>query len=171
VRTMVRAESLRTTLRQARADMEATGRAAADSAAREHRTAKEQAAAAQAARRKSLAASLAAIPEADRLGLGEASLRTYLNRPETWGENRAGWQRKVVNLMPDNVGGRIEAVAVSDNGTALAIPTIRSRVDAELAKVPAPGTGDVVRAVAQRNNPHEANYGLHVWQIYQRLYP
>jgi hypothetical protein len=45
VRTMFRAESLRTTLRQARADMDAAGRTAADKAAQEHRTAKEQAAA------------------------------------------------------------------------------------------------------------------------------
>src|SRR5205085_5778660 len=115
--------------------------------------------------------SLAAIAEADRLGLGEDSLHTYLTRPDTWGDNRAGWQRKAVQAMPDNVGGRIEAVAVSDHGTALAIPVIRSRVDAELAKVPAPTIEDTVRTVAQRNNPHETDYGTHVWQTYQRLYP
>jgi hypothetical protein len=61
--------------------------------------------------------------------------------------------------MPDNVGGRIEAVATSDNGSALAIPTIRSRVDAELAKVPTPSTEDVVRTVAQpnRTNPRQGD--------------
>lgn len=28
-----------------------------------------------------------------------------------------------------------------------------------------------VKVVAQKNNPNEADYGLHVWQTYQRLYP
>jgi hypothetical protein len=73
--------------------------------------------------------------------------------------------------MPDQVGARIEAVAVSDGGQALAIPAIRSRVDAELAKAPTPSTEDIVKVVAQKNNPNEADYGLHVWQTYQRLYP
>jgi hypothetical protein len=46
--------------------------------------------------------------------------------------------RRAVAAMSDNVGGRMETVAVSDNGTALAIPTIRFMVDAERAKTPTP---------------------------------
>lgn len=169
VRTMFRAETLEGTLRQARAAVDAAGRAAVDRAAAERRTSREQATAAQAARHASLAASLSAIP--DRLGLDEGSLRAYVNKPKNWGEHRAGWQRRAVAAMPHDIGQRIEAVAVSDNGTALAIPTIRSRVDAELNSVPQPSTEDIVRTVAQQNNPHEADYGRHVWQTYLRLYP
>jgi hypothetical protein len=73
--------------------------------------------------------------------------------------------------MPDDVAARIEAVAVSDDGAGLAIPVIRRRVDAELARDPQPTLEDIVRTVGQMNNPNEANYGLHVWQTYQRLYP
>jgi hypothetical protein len=113
---------------------------------------------------------IAAIPEEDRLGLGAGSLKAYIDKPEKWGENRAAWQRKAVNLMPDNVGSRIESVAESSEGTALAIPVIKKRVDAELAKTPVPGLADLVKNVAQQNNPKEPSYGLHVWQTYDRLY-
>jgi hypothetical protein len=113
---------------------------------------------------------IAAIPESDRLGLGAGSLKAYINTPKNWGENRAAWQRKAVSLMPDNVGSRIESVAVSSNGTALAIPIIKTRVDAELAKKPVPSLENIVKTVAQQNNPNENNYGLHVWQNYDRLY-
>jgi hypothetical protein len=151
VKTMFRAVTLKGTLDKAHADM-----AAAQT---------------KAARQKALKASLAAIPDQDRLGLGEGSLKAYISAPGKWGENKAAWQRKAVASMSGDVGARIEAVAVSDGGQALAIPTIRSRVDAELAKAPTPGTEDIVKVVARQNNPHEADYGLHVWQIYQRLYP
>lgn len=171
VRTMFRAEALRAALGRVRKEAEVAGQAAADKAARENRSAKEQEASALAARRACLTASLAALSAADRLGLGEASLRAYAERPALWGENRAGWQRRAVAAMPDDVGRRIEAVAVSENGTALVIPTVRGRVIAQLATSPAPATETVVRAVAQQNNPHEPEYGLHVWQTYQRLYP
>jgi Peptidase M15 len=170
VRTMFRAEGLKNTLAKAHSDIEAAERAAREKAAVQNRTEKEQAAAARSARQSTLKAAIDAIAAADRLGLGEGSLRAYINTAANWGENRAAWQRKAVDNMPDNVGGRIETVAVSDHGTALAIPTIRSRVDAELAKVPVPSTEDIVRAVAQKNNPHEPDYGLHVWQTYRRLY-
>jgi hypothetical protein len=113
---------------------------------------------------------IAAIPEADRLGLGAGSLKAYIDKPEKWGENRVAWQRKAVNLMANDVGSRIEAVAESSNGTALAIPVIKARVDAELAKKPVPSLEDIVKTVAQKNNPNENNYGLHVWQTYDRLY-
>jgi hypothetical protein len=113
---------------------------------------------------------IAAIPEADRLGLGAGSLKAYINKPKNWGENRAGWQRKAVNLMPNDVGARIESVAESSNGTALAIPVIRARVDAELAKKPVPSLENIVKTVAQKNNPGEDNYGLNVWKTYDRLY-
>ncbi len=170
VKTMFRAVTLKGTLDKAHADMEAAGQAAAQKAIQENKTKKEQESAVMTARRDALKASLAAIPAQDRLGLGEGSLRAYITKPGNWGENRAGWQRKAVAGMPDQVGARIEAVAVSDGGQALAIPRIRSRVDAELAKAPTPSTEDIVKVVAQKNNPNEADYGLHVWQTYQRLY-
>jgi hypothetical protein len=151
VKTMFRAVTLKATLDKAHADVDAGQTAAA--------------------RQKALKAALAAIPAQDRLGLGEGSLKAYINKPGNWGENKAGWQRKAVASMSGTIGARIEAVAVSDGGAGLAIPTIRSRVDTELAKTPAPSTEDVVKVVAQQNNPHEADYGLHVWQTYQRLYP
>jgi hypothetical protein len=171
VKTMFRAVTLKGTLDKAHADMEAAGQAAAQKAIQENKTKKEQESAVMTARRDALKASLAAIPAQDRLGLGEGSLRAYITKPRNWGENKAGWQRKAVAGMPDQVGARIEAVAVSDSGQALAIPTIRSRVDAELAKAPVPSTENIVKVVAQKNNPNEADYGLHVWQTYQRLYP
>lgn len=124
-----------------------------------------------AAKKETLKEAVDAIPATDRLGLGEGSLKAYINKPGNWGENRAGWQRKAVAAMPDNVGTRIEAVAISDSGTALAIPVIKGRVDTELAKTPVPSTEDIVKTVAQQNNPHEKDYGLHVWENYQRLYP
>jgi hypothetical protein len=125
----------------------------------------------QAAKQKSVTDSIAAISAPDRLGLGEASLKAYINKPSNWGENRAGWQRKAVASMPNNVGTRIEAVSVMDAGTALAIPVIKSRVSTELAKTPVPTEEDIVKTVAQQNNPGEKDYGLHAWQTYQRLYP
>jgi hypothetical protein len=167
VRIMFRAVTLKGTLDQAHADMDA----AAQQAVQANKTKKQQEAAVMTARRDALKASLAAIPAQDRLGLGEDSLRAYVTKPGNWGENRAGWQRKAVAGMPGQVGARVEAVAVSDGGQALAIPTIRSRVDAQLAKVPTPSTENIVKVVAQKNNPNEADYGLHVWQTYHRLYP
>ena len=122
-------------------------------------------------KKKALTAAIDAISETDRLGLGEGSLKAYIKKPANWGENRAGWQRKAVAAMADNVGGRIEAVAISDSGTALAIPVVKSRVDIELAKNPVPSEEDIVKAVAQQNNPGETGYGGHVWENYQRLYP
>lgn len=112
-----------------------------------------------------------AIPVADRLGLGAGSLRTYIRRPATWGENRAAWQRLAVQQMPNNIGTRIEAVAVSNQGTALAIPVIRGRVNAQLALNPQPTEEQLVRAVGAQNNPGEANYGANIWATYQRLFP
>jgi hypothetical protein len=171
VRTMFRAEALRLALSRTRLAAEAAGQAAADKAAQENRSPKDQSTAARTARCRSLAASLTALPAFDRLGLRESSLRAYLTRESLWGEHRAGWQRRAVAALPDEVGRRIEAVAVSDKGTALALPTIRSRTEAHLTKTPTADTEAIVRAVAQRNNPHEPDYGLHVWQTYQRLYP
>jgi subtilisin family serine protease len=171
VRTMFRAVTLKASLDKARTDAGAAAQAAKQKAVQENKTEKEQASAAETARQHAVKASIDAIPAADRLGLGEGSLRAYINKPGNWGENRAGWQRKAVDNMPDKVGNRIEAVAVSDNGTALAIPTFHSRVDTELAKMLAASAENIVKSVAQKNNPHEANYGLHVWETYQRLYP
>ncbi|HSD82642.1 MAG TPA: DUF4157 domain-containing protein, partial [Anaerolineae bacterium] len=121
-----------------------------------------------AAKKKKLEEETAAIPESDRLGLGTGSVKAYIRNTKNWGENRAAWQRKAVNAMPDNVGTRIQQVAVSDNGTALAIPVVRSRVDAQLAKTPVPSEEEIVKTVAQQNNPNETNYGQHVWETYTK---
>jgi hypothetical protein len=124
----------------------------------------------EAAKKTKLDAETAAVPEADRLGLGAGSLKSYIRKPANWGENRAAWQRKAVEAMPDNVGTRIGQVALADSGTALATPVIKGRVDVQLAKNPVPGEEDIVKTVAQQNNPNETDYGKHVWETYDRLY-
>jgi hypothetical protein len=118
-----------------------------------------------------VAASVAGIPDYDRLGVGVGSLTAYTNRPTKWGENRAAWQRRAVQNMAADVAARIEAVATSSGGRALAIPTNRDRVDAQLAKDSNATTEQVVRAVAHLNNPGELDYAANVWKTYQRLYP
>lgn len=123
-----------------------------------------------AAKKTKLDAETTAIPEADRLGLGAGSVKAYIRNPKNWGENRAAWQRKAVDAMPDDVGTRIEQVSVSDNGAALATPVIKSRVNVQLAKTPVPSEEDIVKTVAQQNNPNETDYGKHVWETYDRLY-
>ena len=82
------------------------------------------------------------IPEADRLGPGTGSLSAYIEDPKKWGENRAAWQWLAVDNMPGQVGARINSVATSSGGTALAGPVVRARVDAELAKDPKPAEED-----------------------------
>lgn len=171
VKTMFSAVELRTTLDTALTNANAAGEAAKEAAQKEKKPAKQQTAAGKVAKQKSVQDSIDAIPAAERLGLGSGSLRTYINKPNTWGENRAGWQRKAISLMQNNVGSRIESVAVSDGGTALAIPIVGSRVNSELAKTPVPSLENIVKTVAQKNNPGEANYGTHVWDTYHRLYP
>ena len=121
---------------------------------------------------KKTGASLAGeIPEADRLGLGTGSLSAYIKDPKKWGENRAAWQRLAVDNMPGDVGARVNSVATSSGGTALAGPVIRSRVDAELAKDPKPTEEALVKTVGAKNNPNETGYGDNIWATYQRLYP
>jgi hypothetical protein len=110
------------------------------------------------------------IPESDRLGLGTGSLTSYIRDPKKWGENRAAWQRLAVQQMPGDVAGRINAVATSSGGTALAGPVIRARVDAELAKDPKPTEEQIVTTVGARNNPNETGYGGNIWATYKRLY-
>jgi hypothetical protein len=110
------------------------------------------------------------IPEADRMGLGTGSLTSYIRDPKKWGENRAAWQRLAVQQMPGDVAGRINAVATSSGGTALAGPVIRARVDAELAKDPKPTEEQVVTRVGARNNAGETGYGGNIWATYKRLY-
>jgi len=112
-----------------------------------------------------------AIPEDQRLKIGIASLSAYIDKPEKWGENRAAWERAAVEAMPGDLGTRIKTVVESDKGTALAIPTIKSRLDTELAKKPQPTEAEIVEAVGQKNNPGEDKYGENVWTTYQRLYP
>jgi hypothetical protein len=171
VQTMFGAVELRATLDTALTDANAAGKMAKEEAQKAKKTAKQQTAAENAAKQKSINKSIDAIPVEKQLGLGKGSLRAYTNKPKNWGENRAGWQRKAVSLMPDNVANRVESVAVSDNGTALAIPVVGSRVAAELAKKPVPSLENIVKTVAQKNNPKEVNYGTHVWETYHRLYP
>jgi len=171
VQMMFSAVELRTILDTALTDANTAGKTAKEEAQKAKKTAKQQTAAEKAAKQKSANESIDAIPAEKRLGLGKGSLRAYINTPKNWGENRAGWQRKAVSLMPNNLGNRIESVAVSDNGTALAIPVVGSRVTAELAKTPVPSLENIVKTVAQKNNPGEANYGIHVWETYHRLYP
>jgi len=171
VKTMFSAVELRTTLDTALTDANTAGKTAKEETQKAKKSAKQQSAAEKAAKQKSVNDSIDAIPAEKRLGIGKSSLRAYINKPKNWGENRAGWQRKAVSLMPNNLGNRIESVAVSDNGTALAIPVVGSRVTAELAKTPVPSLENIVKTVAQKNNPGEANYGIHVWETYHRLYP
>jgi hypothetical protein len=111
------------------------------------------------------------IPEADRLGLGVGSLSAYIKDPKKWGENRAAWQRLAVDNMPGDVGGRINSVATSSGGTALAGPVIRARVDTELAKTPQQKEESLVKTVGAKNNPNETGYGDNIWATYQRLFP
>jgi hypothetical protein len=111
------------------------------------------------------------IPQEDRLGLGVGSLSSYIRTPRNWGENRAAWQRLAVDGMPGNVGARVNAVATSSGGTALAGPVVRARVDAYLAANPQATEQQVVEHVAQQNNPNETGYGANVWATYQRMYP
>jgi putative NIF3 family GTP cyclohydrolase 1 type 2 len=171
VQTMFNAVTLKSTLDTAHTNVDAAGTTAKAAAAAAGKTPKKQASEEKKAKAKALKDEIAAIPAADRLGLGEGSLKAYINKPANWGENRAGWQRKAVNAMAGDVGRRIESVAISRGGTALAIPAIRSRVDAQFARKPVPSTEQIVKTVAQQNNPGEANYGQHVWETYQRLYP
>ena len=110
------------------------------------------------------------IPETDRLGLGTGSLTAYIRDPKKWGENRAAWQRLAVQNMPNDVGGRINAVATSSGGTALAGPVIRARVDVQLAKKPQPTEEALVKAVGAANNPNETGYGDNIWATYKRIY-
>jgi hypothetical protein len=72
--------------------------------------------------------------------------------------------------MPGDVGTRVNAVATSSGGTALAGPVIRARVDAELAKDPKPSEEDIVKTVGAKNNPNETGYGDNIWANYKRLY-
>lgn len=115
----------------------------------------------------------AAIPQDQRLGINQASLTTYIRSPATWGENRAAWQRRAVETMPNQVGARIESVATAQHGTQLAATVIRTRVNAQLAAPAAqrPTLESLVSTVAAQNNSGEANYGTNVWQTYQRLFP
>ena len=114
---------------------------------------------------------VASVPATDALGLRPGSLRSYIRTPRNWGENAAAWQRKAVRAMPGNVGLRIETVAVSNHGTALAIPVIGDRVDRALAQTPPLTESEIVVTVAQQNNPNEPGYGDNVYVIYVRLYP
>ncbi|HEU4325514.1 MAG TPA: hypothetical protein VFS21_20380 [Roseiflexaceae bacterium] len=111
-----------------------------------------------------------AIPEEDRLGIAEGSLSAYIKEPKKWGENKASWQRKAVNAMPGDIGTRIESVSESDEGTALVIPTVLSRLQKKIAEEQEYTEEEIIKAVAQQNNPNETGYGANVYKTYQRIY-
>lgn len=170
VATMFKAVNLQNTLKAANVTAQEAGKTAREKALEEKKTSKEQTTTEKAAKKNALEVAIDAIPADERLDLGKASLRAYSNKPSNWGEHRAGWQRKAVNSMSNNVGARIEAVAVSDSGTALIELEVKKRVDAELSSNPVPNIRDIVEKVAQKNNPGEREYGKNVWRTYERLY-
>jgi hypothetical protein len=165
VRAMFRAAGLRATVTAAhgRVEQAVAAATAANPAIRPDQI--------NAIRQRSAGQEAAAIPEDSRLGIGAGSLATYIARPNTWGENRAAWERLAVQRMPNDVGTRIESVAHGQQGTAVAASVIRGRVDAQLARTPPPTEEQLVMAVATQNNPGEPNYGANVWHTYQRLFP
>lgn len=167
VQTMFDAVTLKGTIEQARTDIKTAGEKAAEE---EPNKAKKKAAKSK-AEGEQRQASIDAISEEDRLGLDESSLKAYINKPHNWGEHRAGWQRKAVEAMPDNVASRIETVAEADNGTGLASAVVGARVATELAKEPKPTEEALVKAVGAQNNPGEPGYGDNIWKTYSRLYP
>lgn len=167
VRTMFDAVTLKGTLEQARTDIKAAGEKAVEE---EPNKAKKKAAKSK-AEGEQRQTSIDAISEEDRLGLDESSLKAYINKPHNWGEHRAGWQRKAVEAMPDDVAGRIETIAEADNGTGLASAVVGGRVATELAKEPKPSEEALVKAVGAQNNPNEPGYGDNIWKTYSRLYP
>lgn len=72
--------------------------------------------------------------------------------------------------MPNAIATRIEAVAVSVQGTALALVVIKQHVEAQLAATPRPSDEDIVKTVGQMNDANEKDYGENVWTTYVRLY-
>jgi len=122
------------------------------------------------AKRQAVTDAIAALSDDDRLGLDDASLSAYIKNPRKWGENRAAWQRLAVNAMPGNLGARIEAIAESHQGTALAVPEYTRRVEQAMKANPKVTAAELVTQIGATNNPGEAGYGDHIWQIYQRLY-
>jgi hypothetical protein len=122
------------------------------------------------AKRQVVADAIAALSDDDRLGLDDASLSAYIKNPRKWGENRAAWQRLAVNGMSGDVGARIEAVSESNQGTALAVPEYTRRVEKALKANPKITEAELVPQIGATNNPGEAGYGGHIWEIYQRLY-
>jgi hypothetical protein len=120
---------------------------------------------------KTVKDAIAGIPTSDRLGVGEASLSAHIKDPKKWGEHRAAWQRLAVEKMPGDVGNRVRAVAEADKGTALAMPVLKARVDAELAKNSTPDEQHIVTAAGRQNNPGESKYGESIWTTYQRPFP
>ncbi|GIJ48378.1 hypothetical protein Val02_52640 [Virgisporangium aliadipatigenens] len=112
----------------------------------------------------------AELTAASELGIDDKSLKAYIETPTKWGEHKAAWHRVAVNAMPDDVGPRIESVALADEGTALALPEYTRLVKAAVAADPKATEEDIVTSVAQRNNSREPAYGSHVWEIYKKLY-
>lgn len=123
-----------------------------------------------AAREKKIKEEAAAIPADKRMGLPTWSLTSYI-RSEIWAEHKAAWQRKAVAAMANDVGKRIEDVVVFEHAVPFATIQKRPLVDTELAKTPVPSEENIVKTVAQKNNPREVGYANGVWATYQRLYP
>jgi hypothetical protein len=121
-------------------------------------------------RRKALIAEhAAAVPRAQRLGLGLGSLRAYIRNPRNWGENAAAWQRLAVERMPDGVGTRIVQAAEHDGGLPMTAEDVRAQVRRELAREGVTDE-DVLLSVARRHNRDPA-YPAGVLAEYRRLYP
>lgn len=125
-----------------------------------------------------LAQEVAAIPEADRLGLAAGSLQSYIRTPSLWGENRAAWERLAVRTLPNNLGYQFEARATYGSGRNMAYEVYKSRVQHAFAVAGCTGEGnlclnaqeaDIVRSVGQTNNPNFPGYGQQVLTIYCRM--
>jgi len=112
---------------------------------------------------------LAGIPVENRMGLNEASMRSYIRRPRNLGENQAAWQRIAVESNAD-VGARIQEVAEDDGGATMMAADFLEQVTDFRADNEDTTVEQVLRHVAGNHN-RDANYPNGVWTEYQRLYP
>jgi hypothetical protein len=130
------------------------------------------------AEKAALDAEVALILPADRLGIGEGSLRAYIRNPANWGENKASWERLAVLNLPNNLGKRIEAFATANEGYAIASVNVTKWLNDAYAAAGctiASGTcpqlteRDLVITVAKRQNAR-ADYPDKVLAQYCRLF-
>jgi hypothetical protein len=112
---------------------------------------------------------IAQIPEADRLGIGAGSLRSYIRDPRNWGENRAAWERVSIQRMDGDVGNRIINTATHNDGVTMMGAVMRSQV-ARQERLHPGDQNAVIRGVAATHNAR-SNYPDEVLSTYNRLYP